>query len=236
MGFWTGLADIGLGIAAPFTGGASLAAIPAVNGIASALSDTGQVAGGAAAASAAGRAQTAGINQNQDRNALGLYDAQLKGAQQALNQNSQLASQAARGDLMSNVQDVNFTNLPPGVHTAGMTGGLRPSDLGPNARQAGQTLSRNALLQLLQGPTNLPKAPTLTPLPDANGFDKFNQILGYGGSMAGALSPLFGPQQGQPGSSGFAQGNTFPGGMIPPVNPEDQGNAFPLGSSLFGGG
>lgn len=225
MGFWSGLGTIaGLGLA-PFTGGASLALGPALGGIGDALSggqqaltNVGQVAGNDAAAAASGRAQQGQIQQGQDRNAIGLYDAKLKAAQQALNQNSQLAGQTARGDLLSNVQDVNISGLPSGVHMANMTGGLRPSVLGPNARQAGSTLSRNALLQLMAGPTNLPTAPSLTPLPDASAYDSLTKNLGRAGSYAGALSPLF--SGGGGGNSNLSSpqpgGALMGGGQQPP--------------------
>src|SRR3990167_11209468 len=66
MGFWSGLGKglLGAGgaIAAPFTGGASLATvIPAILGTA------GAIASGASAGRAGGRAQEAGINANQDQ-------------------------------------------------------------------------------------------------------------------------------------------------------------------------
>jgi len=228
MGWWKALADVGLTAAAPFTGGASLAAIPLANAAIDGLQNTGQVAGNAAGASAQGRLAEAQANQNQDRNALSLFQDKNAQAQQALNQHSQLAHQAGQGDLMSNVQDVNISGLPSNVHMGNVTGGLRPSLLGPNARQAGQTLSRNALLQLMQGDTNLPKAPELTPLPQANAMDKINAGLGYAGSMAGAISPLFKPQPpvmyGQ--QPGFVNGNQFPNGI--PTGDEDP-NAFDWG-------
>jgi hypothetical protein len=158
-----------------------------------ALSDIGQIAGNDAAAAAQGRGMQAQIQQGQDRNAIALYQAQLAAAKQAMEQNSTLASQAGQGDLMANVQDVQLNNLPASVqgHMPTMTGGLRPSVLGPNARQAGQTLSRNALLQLMQGSSNLPMAPKMTPMPDASGYDDFSKILARAGSYAGAANPLF---------------------------------------------
>lgn len=235
MGFWSSLGTLGGMALAPFTGGASLpiamglgASIGGAAGsIADSLSNAGQVGGNAAASAAQGRLAEGQLTQGQDRNALGLYNAQLAAAQQAINQHSQLAHQAGQGDVMSNVQDVNISGLPSNVHMGNVTGGLRPSLLGPNARQAGQTLSRNALLQLLQGDTNLPKAPQLTPLPQANGLDKVNAGLGYAGSMAGALSPLFQPKGGPQPYSVWGDGV--------PVDPENQAQAWPLDGSLFGG-
>lgn len=46
MSFWSMLGKIGAGVAAPFTGGASLAAIPAIDGLGKALSSGSQAAAG----------------------------------------------------------------------------------------------------------------------------------------------------------------------------------------------
>ena len=184
------------------------------NGVKGALSDAGQVAGNDAAAAAQGRSLQAQLQQNQDRNALGLYQTKLAAAQQALNQHSQLASQAARGDLLNNVQDAQITGLPSYIHIGQVSGGLRPSALGPNARQAGATLSRNALLQLLQGDTNLPTAPNLTPLPEASGYDNFTKGLSRVGAYAGAIDPLL---------ESFIRGN----GASRPQSTPNSGNDYP---------
>lgn len=162
--------------------------------IAQGVSDLGQVAGNDAAASAYGRNLQGSAQQTQDRNAIALYQAELNAAQQALNQRGQLAGQAAHGDLLSNVQDVQLSNLPASVQgrMPTLTGGLRPSVLGPNARSAGQQLSRQAILDLLNGGIKQPTAPTLTPLPQASGYEDFSKNLGRAGSYIGALGPLFG--------------------------------------------
>lgn len=201
MGFWSQLAKIGGDIGGAFVGDPLLG--HQVGGVIEGLTGAGQVAGNDAAASAQGRLAQAGAQQAQDRNAIGLFGAKNAAAQQALNQHGQLAQQAAQGDVMSNVQDTQFSGLPSYIHQANISGGLKPSLLGPNARQAGQTLSRNALMQLMAGDTNLPKAPELTPLPEASTMDGFNKGLSRVGAFAGALSPLFkGLLQGRGDSSG----------------------------------
>lgn len=198
------------------------------------MTRAGTVAGNDAAAAAQGRAQQGQLQQGQDRNALGLYDAKLRAAQQALNQNSLLAHQAAQGGLMSNVQDVGINGLPDYIRKPTLSGGLRPSALGPGAKQAGSELQRRAILQLLAGPTNLPQAPTLTPLPNASGYDTANKWLGRAGAYAGALFPPspYG-QMGQPGSPGYVPGNVMNGNI--PMDPEDPMNASPLDPRLLPG-
>jgi hypothetical protein len=218
VGFWSTLADIGLGIAAPFTGGASLAGIPAVNGISQALSNTGQVAGTDAAAAAKGRLEQGQVQQGQDRNAISLYNDQF---QNNLKAPSTLASQAARGDLLQNLQPAQISGLPSWITKPTLSGGLTPAALGPNARGAGAALSRNALLQLASNKFGLPSAPSLTPLPQARGYDQFAAGLGRAGAYAGGLSPLFQPTTG-PHAPGFVAGNITNGDI--PFDPEDPAN------------
>lgn len=59
---------------------------------------------------------------------------------------SQNASNTAKGDVLANVQDVQI-NASPRVqgHIPTITGGLRPSNFGPNTRSAGQALSTQSL-------------------------------------------------------------------------------------------
>lgn len=217
MGFWSALAKIGLGVAAPFTGGATLAGIPLVD----ALSNTGQVAGSDAAAAAKGRLEQGQLQQGQDRNAISLYNDQF---QNNLKAPSTLASQTARGDLMANLQPAQISGLPSYVKMPQISGGLTPAALGPNTRSAGAALSRNALLQLASNKFNLPAAPSLTPLPDASGYDTFSKTLGRIGSYAGALN--------LPHSQGGTDLNnpmrgSVPGGITDgniPMDPEDPNN------------
>jgi hypothetical protein len=109
MGWLSTLAKIGLGVAAPFTGGASLAAIPMVDRVGAAFSHTpndtppsdgsgggfanamagigaaGQVLGKQQEGAAAGRNAQAQTQQGQDRNAISLFQAQENAQNSAAN-------------------------------------------------------------------------------------------------------------------------------------------------------
>ena len=189
--------------------GASIAGIPLTGGasmIPSILDAVGGVAAGASAGRAGGRAQEAGINANQDQLRLLaariLEDAMTNRGQLDVNQREYAlkapgmrAGNAARGDAMAGLQDAGVSG--PITHTRGqvpqITGGLRPSLLSSNTRQLGQNMSRDALLQNMGGadsfqplpPINIP---SITPTPQAGGFDQFLNILGGVGAGAGALT------------------------------------------------
>lgn len=174
----------------------------------------GSVAGKASQGAAQGREREALLNLDRDRLASQQWQA---GNQQQLTANQEQsaenrwrallgieapntrASQVMRGDLMSNVQDVGVTGLPPQVPRIQFTGGLRPSALGPNARAAGSALSRQALQALLTGSdvpgatdfrSGLTKAPSITPLPEESGWAKAGNVLGIGGGMLGGIAPI----------------------------------------------
>lgn len=199
MGFWSGLGKglLGAGgvIAAPFTGGASLATIiPAIGGVASAV----------ASGRAAGRQSEAVLQGANDRSriaaAQALEDAlqgranlDLRQRQFALAAPGQRAGNSVRGDVLSNVQDAQVMGPVTGTHgrVPTITGGLRPSLLSGNTRQLGADQSRQALLSQMQGdnfdklpPINIPQP---TPLPQANAFDKILGGVGLAGGLLGGL-------------------------------------------------
>ncbi len=134
MSFLSVLGSLGAGIAAPFTGGASLAALPILN----AIGNVGGVAAGAAAGSAAGR--------RADSTA-------MVGAQNANNQTQVLNDKrATMASLLGGLQDASISR-PEGstIPTFGITGGLRPSAL----------TNKDALIQQLSQqikPLDLPTA------------------------------------------------------------------------------
>ena len=104
----------------------------------------------------------------------------------------QRASNAVQGDILANVQDAQVQG--PIVGTGGrvptITGGLRPSLLSPNTRQLGTTLSRDALLQQMQGDRFAPlppvSIPQITPPKQAGAFDKILGGIGLGGGLLSA--------------------------------------------------
>lgn len=227
MGFWSGLGKglLGAGgvIAAPFTGGASLATvIPAI------LGGVGAVAGGISNGRAAGRAQEAGINTNQDllkqraaqmmedalqsRGTLDLQQKQmlenaqtsrgnldLNQRQFALQAPGARATNAVRGDTLANAQDFSV-NAGPRVKVPQISGGLRPSLMSDNTRSLGKEMSRQALMQQMQGDTfekpgalptfdkmPAPQIPGVTPTPQSSGLDALLNTLGGVGAGVGAL-------------------------------------------------
>jgi hypothetical protein len=99
------------------------------------------------------------------------------------------AQSAALGDLMANVKDVNI-QTPPWVssHVPQISGGLRPSALGPNARAAGSALSSQSL-DRLQNPSPFPALDFRdTATPELNGGQSnLGSIL----QLAAALGGLY---------------------------------------------
>jgi len=123
------------------------------------------------------------------------------------------ASQVIRGDLMHNVQDVNIPDNAR-VNVAHISGGIRPSALGPNTREAGARLSDLGLSKL--GHEDLPSAPTfsryaptaaptsgplpgLSSLPQAGFMDKLLGVATPALALAGAVGKSMPPKMGSPG-------------------------------------
>ena len=187
-GFWSKLGKGGLAaapfIAAPFTGGASLglgAGFGALSGGAKLaallpriLGPGGAIAGGALAGRAAGRQAEAGLGLDQDK--LRFLAAQLN-----LRAPQMRAANAARGDLLANVQDVSV-GAPRGTR---LTGGTRPSLLSENSRNLGRQMSRDALLSQMKGDAFTPTA-----LPQSGKFDTLLNILSNVGTGVDAWNKL----------------------------------------------
>lgn len=203
MGFWGGLLK-GLGaasgvIAAPFTGGASLATVlPAV------LGAGGAVASGIAGAEASNRgAQT---DAQQSRDALGIqntnaYNNQvLQRGQLDLQrqQDTRAATDMAfrnslRAALAKNMTDVSMAR-PSGVPTLRFSGGARPSALGVEGREAADLMGNRASKMLLDGPeyAELPDIEryALSDIPKQGTMEKILGPLGLGLTAAGAIAKL----------------------------------------------
>lgn len=169
MSFWSGLgkiASVAGSVGASFVPGGG-AALSMGQRLAQAAGAAAPVLGQMAGSRAAGKvADSNAINdQNramQDRgqnlnyalqqefqNRLGLKDAEAGLMDTRLRQTRE-------GDLQHNVQDVVIPDNDR-VHVAHWSGGLRPSAMGPNARDAGAQVSNSALASL--GHENLPMAP-----------------------------------------------------------------------------
>lgn len=226
-----GLLRYGAPVAASFIPGGGVAAnlvragVSNLGNIAGPAGDVGTVASGAAGALrderqiedearrqrdqiALDRART-GINQGQTRDAQNLNragfteDATLARAKMGIDAPMARTRQAAYGDALKNIQDVNIDFQPQtGPATKfNVTGGLRPSMFGENARAAGGELGRQALLALMTksdvpGMPTLPAQSDLVDLPElsqpkgSGALEKITGGVGLGGSILGALGPL----------------------------------------------
>lgn len=228
MGFWktfTKIAVPALSIAAiPFSGGTSLLGMAGLGGGAAAaggaaggamglgsiLGNVGKIGeavspilGGLAQGRAQGKQQDY-QNESAHGNALNnalLQEmaAKINAANQNQGMRSRLAGDAVRGDMIANVQDVNIPDNGR-VKVAHFGGGMRPSAMGPNARQAGSMLSSGALSDMGQPGI---QAPGLTgnvaDLP-TNGF--LDKLLGVATPALGTMGALYGkggPLAGQGG-------------------------------------
>lgn len=193
MGVLAALKKIGKGalkiaplVAAPFTGGASLAAgggggiLRTLGKVGKVASDIGPVAGAAAAGSAGGRREDALIrNQLAGSNNRAALDA----AQFNVSSPGVRASQVARGDVLSTMRDAAPTGDPRIDKFGG--GGLRPSAFGQRSRDAGDELARQAMAGLQGGDRITPERSQL----EGSGLlEKIGGGIGLAGGLAGALN------------------------------------------------
>lgn len=146
------------------------------------LGPVGALAGGALSGRAAGRQAEAGLGLNQDQ--LRLLAARLN-----LQAPQMRAANAARGDLLANVQDVSV-GAPRGTR---LSGGTRPSLLSENSRNLGRQMSRDALLSQMKGDPFTP-----TPLPQSGKLDTLLAILGGVGTGVDAWRTARPPQPPRP--------------------------------------
>jgi hypothetical protein len=186
------------------------------------ISAGAQIGAAYAQSKAQGRQAEAITNQRQDAGAQNAYatdkqldlEALIRGYQAELDKaKGQLseyetklsapqsrASNAVRGDILANAQDVGVS-APDGVNVTSFSGGLRPSLLSGNSRALGQQMSKEALLDALSGsptpfsnmaPVDLSSitgraAPEQTALSQPSGMDRVMEAIGTYGGMAGAL-------------------------------------------------
>lgn len=167
--------------------------------LAAALSGAGSAAGSA-------RAEEGKYLNSRDAVRAELYGVQQRAstdaATQALNTDKftadlpgQGASEAARGALLQNVQDVGVDrSANPRANIINFTGGTRPSVLTPEARAAGAGLAAHGS-QLIANPDSFAKGTTAAAVPDFQmsaeptaGF--WGQAAGVGGTLASILSAL----------------------------------------------
>ncbi len=131
--------------------------------------------GSALSSTSMGRAQgriAEGLqNQNQARAQVDLYNSEL-------NAPAKIASNAVRGDILSNAHDVNIA-APSTIPVPKITGGLHPDMFSPETRATGVGLRSNALASA--GNLTPVTPPVLPPLPEAGTLDS---ILNTGSSVA----------------------------------------------------
>lgn len=108
----------------------------------------------------------------------------------------QRMGQAARGGMLANVQDMTVSH--PRATTGSIQGGIRPSALGPEARQMGQLVARQALMQQMRGDKFAPvpqqnwggavlNQPGVSRLQQPSGLDAFLNIGALIGGGVGAV-------------------------------------------------
>lgn len=189
-----------------------------VGGILNTAQNLSQVLGGAAGGAAALQGQSGQLANIQGNLQQQLYnDAVNRFLTQNVTLPSEGADMARKGDLQANVQDVRSTMTPGAGYS--FSGGLRPSALGPNARQAGQNLSRQGLnLQSMQMPA-LPNIPNVQINPSG-----FQQALQYGALGSGVLGAF----QKNPIQQWLASQNAGGGGGVLNYGPEDPYTSDPI--------
>lgn len=169
------IAEIAGLVAAPFTGGGSLALTAASKGakvasaaskvgkIASAASTIGKVAGDMSGARAGARVAEQGLNADYDRLALERAAQEQRG--RATDENS-----AIRGGLLEGVKDAEVATNPDGSRS--LTGGLRPSAIAGGSAM-GKQFKDDALARLVADNST----PELTKRPEAGNLDRFLNVL-----------------------------------------------------------
>jgi hypothetical protein len=161
------------------------------------------------------------IAQNNSQNNVLLQMAQLELLRKQMQEQNrpQRAQATALGDALANVQDARVS-APSHITRFNVSGGLRPSMLGPNARRAGAELSNQSLAALIEGDSFMPVNPRGPVNLDANmpeGPSTMENIMGLAGSVGNAydayqqrqlINQLMPQTQAQPGTPGAVQGGT----------------------------
>ena len=196
MSLWSAIGRIGAVAAAPFTGGASLAALPVIDGL-------GQLSAGTAAGRQQGRETQAAMQQRQDQLNQSRYQNQLSAAELNLRAPMIRAGQSVRGDILANAQPFQWTGqtqMVGNIPVPQSTGGLSPALFSDNTRSLGRLLSAGAVGQ--QGVNDgraIEAPPELTPLPQAGRTDSLLSTIGQIAPFL-SLIPGLGRQRTQVGS------------------------------------
>lgn len=177
-----GLAGSGFGGVAASTagGGGILSTLGKVGKYGQSASDIGEAFTNGAAGMRQGRAQDdlAGLSIATANNR-----AKLDTAKFNMEAPGMRAQQVGRGEIMQTMQDAPMTGDPRVDKWAG--GGLRPSAFGPQSREAGGALSRQALQALLSGSDQID--PQLAQRTKAGAGENIASGVGLGLGVLGAL-------------------------------------------------
>ncbi len=194
MSWWKTLAQIGLVGAAPFTGGASLAAMPLVNAIGS-----GASAAADSMAKNRGTELSAGLDANKQ-----FEDELLK--REAFNQQSQ------NNNLRQSVFSSLLAGYQPPARPAGITSAF--ASPGQPGQDALNFTAKDALAKLQGGPAL--SLPTNTDMADpramaaqlskSSAWEKLLGILGAGASAYGATAGKGGGSNPMPGVGTYSKG------------------------------
>jgi hypothetical protein len=159
------------------------------------------------------------VAQNNSQNNVLLQMAQIELLRKQMQEQNrpQRAQATALGDALANVQDARVS-APSHITRFNVSGGLRPSALGPNARAAGAELSNQSLAALRQGDSFMPINPRGPVNLDANmpdGPSTMENIMGLAGAAGNAydayqqrqlINQMMPQTQQQPGTPGGVQG------------------------------
>lgn len=231
MGFWSGLGNVlktGAKIGTSFIPGVGPLASKVLDGIergGDVLSNVGRVSGDAAKGvmdqrhrenelALYGDRNTLDRSQlditqrgNRDRHALEraalLEKMGMDRAKLGIEAPMARTKQAAYGDALKNIQDVNidFNATSGALPQFNVQGGLRPSMFGDTARQAGGELGRQALMALMTksdipAGVDVPEASPLIDLPElsqpkgSGALEKALGGVGLGGSILGGIGEM----------------------------------------------
>lgn len=127
----------------------------------------------------------------------------------------QRASNAVRGDILANAHDVTFNGGSSRIPKFSFSGGLHPDMFSGNTRQLGSAMSREALVDQLNGPKkpfsslpdadysailNAPNIPGGTALPQGSRLDTILQAIGQYGGLGATLANAYTQPQAQTGA------------------------------------
>ncbi len=178
---------LGGGASAGATGGGSGTASAGMPSWLKAATMLGGVATSAARGAAEGRIAQNQANVQQDTLAIARARLAAELNAQRIADTNHLNRQVVAGDIQHNIQPFHLS--VPGVKDSTSTGGYNVSALGPNSREAGATMSQNALADLVSGKSaGELKPPPATPQPQASWVSKALGVLGPALSVGGMFA------------------------------------------------